>query len=285
MRADAVVLDVDGVLVDVSDSYRRAVVESVEIVHGRTIDAEILQQFKAAGGFNNDWALTDAVALFVLASDRGAIDDVETYIESVESHGGGVEGALAAVDEALSASAASAVREDWDPEHLRAVFQSLYLGEELYAELEGGDPVVHTEGYIHEEPVLVDPATIETLTARFPVGVLTGRPAAEAEIALDRVGLDLPDERVVTMEDWPGEKPDPSALMDLARLMDADATAFAGDTLDDVRTALNAAETDGGRQYHGIGVLTGGQTADSFDGVGAAATVKSVNELPSLLDA
>ena len=67
MNADAVVLDVDGVLVDVADSYRRAIVESVEYVYGDTIEREDIQAFKDAGGFNNDWELTDAAALYVLA--------------------------------------------------------------------------------------------------------------------------------------------------------------------------------------------------------------------------
>jgi len=54
MQVEAVVLDIDGVLVDVADSYRRAIVESVEHVYGDTIEKAAVQQFKDAGGFNND---------------------------------------------------------------------------------------------------------------------------------------------------------------------------------------------------------------------------------------
>jgi HAD superfamily phosphatase len=71
MNVDAVVLDVDGVLVDVADSYRRAVVESVDRVYGDTITKEDVQAFKNAGKFNNDWKLTYAAALFVLARREG----------------------------------------------------------------------------------------------------------------------------------------------------------------------------------------------------------------------
>ncbi|MFW5903698.1 MAG: TIGR01548 family HAD-type hydrolase, partial [Halolamina sp.] len=60
MDIDALVLDVDGVLVDVADSYRRAIVESIEHVHGRTIRTDDVQAFKDAGGFNDDWELTYA---------------------------------------------------------------------------------------------------------------------------------------------------------------------------------------------------------------------------------
>jgi DNA-binding FadR family transcriptional regulator len=40
MEVDAVVLDVDGVLVDVADSYRRAIVETVERLYGERLPAE-----------------------------------------------------------------------------------------------------------------------------------------------------------------------------------------------------------------------------------------------------
>lgn len=287
MRADAVVLDVDGVLVDVADSYRRAVVESVETVYERSVDRSALQRFKDVGGFNNDWALTDAVALYVLAGKQGYDGTPAAFADRVGDHGGGIEGALGAVDDLLTEGEASAVREAWDPEHLRAVFQSLYLGTELYRDIEGGTPVLESEGYIQDEPVIATSETIATLTERFPVGVLTGRPAPEAEIALDRVGLDLPEAHVVTMDDWPGGKPDPDALVDLARILGGDEVVFAGDTLDDIRTATNAAATDHSRAYHGIGVLTGGLTGEAgreaFADAGAATTVDSVNDLPDLL--
>jgi phosphoglycolate phosphatase-like HAD superfamily hydrolase len=89
------------------------------------------------------------------------------------------------------------------------------------------------------------------------------------------------------MDDWAEGKPHPNALTTLAERFDADSVAFAGDTLDDVKTAVNAAEADPDRTYHGIGVLTGGLTGESgraaFESVGAAAVVDSVNDLPALL--
>lgn len=287
MRADAVVLDVDGVLVDVADSYRQVVVETVAHVHDERVDRGVLQRFKDGGGFNNDWALTDAVALAVLSRREGYAGDIGDFAAAVAERGGGVEGALGAVDDLLDESGAAAVRAAWEPEHLRAVFQSLYLGTELYREFEGGEPVLETDGRIHDEPVLVDPETLEDLQERFAVAVLTGRPADEAAVALKRVGLDLPPERVVTMDDWAGGKPDPGALLDLAAALEAEQVVLAGDTLDDVRTATNAAGADPTRTYHGVGVLTGGLTGEAgrraFEEAGAAAVVESVNELPTRL--
>ncbi len=318
LEADAVVLDVDGVLVDVADSYRRAIVESVERVHGRTIRKSHVQAFKDAGGFNDDWELTDAAALYVLATGEGYGGSIEEYTDAIAEAGGGLDAATTVVREALGAREFQRVTDRWDRERLRDVFQQLYLGGDLYRSLEGGEPDLSGEdatagdvmgasgtagapdgdggdeseplrGYVHDEPVLLDDETREHLLERYDVGILTGRPAAEAELALGRVGLgEIPAEGRFTMDDWEEGKPHPRALTTLAERFDAGAVAFVGDTLDDVRTATNAAETDPDRAYHGVGVLTGGLTgADGrrkYEAADAAAVIDSVNELPALLE-
>ncbi|QSG05371.1 TIGR01548 family HAD-type hydrolase [Halapricum desulfuricans] len=288
MYADTLVLDVDGVLVDVAGSYRRAIVESVERVYGETIAQPAIQQFKDAGGFNNDWELTDAVALYVLAGREGFPLSIETFTDRIAASGGGLAAARSVVDDELDPAQRERALDAWDRDRLRDVFQQLYLGARLYREIEGGSPELHTRGYIHDEPVVLDSDTRETLTERFAIGVLTGRPAAEADIALERVGLEVPDAHRFTMDDWEAGKPDPTALVTLAERLGGAEIAFVGDTLDDVRTAENAAREDPDRTYHGIGVLTGGLDGETgrekFERAGASAVVESVNDLPELLE-
>jgi HAD superfamily hydrolase (TIGR01548 family) len=286
MQVDAIVLDVDGVLVDVADSYRRAIVESVERLHGDTIATRDIQAFKDAGGFNNDWELTYAAALFVLAGREGYDEDVETFTDAIAERGGGLSAAEAVTEGVLSPETYDRVRAAWEPERLRDVFQALYLGRDLYVSLEGGEPPLDATGYIHDEPVLLTAQVRETLTDAYDVGILTGRPAAEADIALDRVGLAVPDEHRFTMDDWTEGKPHPYALVTLAERFDADRVAFVGDTLDDVRTTVNARDEDPTREYLGIGVLTGGLRGsdgrEKFVAAGADAVVETVNDLPAL---
>jgi HAD superfamily hydrolase (TIGR01548 family) len=286
MQVDAVVLDVDGVLVDVADSYRRAIVESVARVHGETLPDGAVQAFKDAGGFNNDWELTAAAALYVLAGREGYDGDVAAFTDAVAAAGGGRDAAEAVVDRALDGDARARVHDAWDPERLRDVFQALYLGTDLYRDLEGGEPPFEAPGYVHDEPVLVAGGTLDRLEAAYDLGILTGRPAAEADIALDRVGLTVPEAHRFTMDDWDASKPDPTALVTLAERFDADRVAFAGDTLDDVRTAVRAAAADPARSYDGVGVLTGGlrgsEGREKFVAAGAEAVVETVNDLPAL---
>lgn len=292
MDVDAVVLDIDGVLVDTSQSYKQAVVETIRVVYDVEIEKEYVQQFKNAGGFNNDWHVTDALALYVLASDSGYDRSIEAFTSDIESHGGGLSAAQHVLHLALGEHRFDAVRRDWEQERLRRTFQWLYLGPDRYEQFESAAPPPDqppVDGLMDAETILVDDETIATLQAHYPMGVLTGRPSGEATIALERVGLDIPRHHLISMDDWDGGKPDPDGLMTLATRLDADTIAYAGDELDDVRTAVNATTRDSDRTYYGIGVQSGGVTGKAgkarFESVGATAVLESINELPAVLDA
>lgn len=286
MRVGAVVFDIDGVLVDVSDSYRRAIVDTVQQLYGEEVPDDLIQVLKNAGGFNNDWVVTDACALYVLARRAGFSLDVGAFGDTIAERGGGLAAARAVIAEALGENA-QAVEAEWEPERIRSVFQQLYLGSNLYRELEEAPPDLATNGYINNEPVILQSATADELTSRFAIGVFTGRPAAEAAIALDRVGLPVPPEYRVTMDDEVPGKPDPTGLIRLARRLEVDSAVFVGDTLDDIRTATNATQTDSTRTYHSVGVLTGGLTGEAgrnqYAEAGADAVINSINDLPTIL--
>jgi HAD superfamily phosphatase len=56
-----IVFDIDGVLVDVSDSYRETIVQTVRHFTGETISRERIQEYKNQGGWNNDWDLSQKI--------------------------------------------------------------------------------------------------------------------------------------------------------------------------------------------------------------------------------
>ena len=286
MRVEGIVLDIDGVLVDVSRSYRRAIVETLDRLYGDTLTQADIQAFKNAGGFNNDWELTDAGALYLVASREGLRMGVGEFTEAIEAAGGGLAAARGVIADRVESP--EDIEADWDPERVRSIFQQFYLGSERFRDLEGAEPELDVPGFIEDETVLIQPDTIEALTRSFAVGVFTGRPAAEAEIALDRVGLKIDPDHRITMDDAVPGKPDPAGLVQLADRLDCSAIAFAGDTLDDIETARNAASADPDRDYYGVGVLTGGVTGPGgrqlYAEAGADLVVETVNELPNVLE-
>ncbi|MBV8553555.1 MAG: HAD hydrolase-like protein [Acidobacteriaceae bacterium] len=55
---EVLVFDMDGVLVEVTQSYREAIRETVRHFTGETVSHDLIQDFKDAGGWNNDWLLS-----------------------------------------------------------------------------------------------------------------------------------------------------------------------------------------------------------------------------------
>jgi HAD superfamily phosphatase len=58
MSDRVLVFDMDGVLVDVTESYREAIQQTVEYFAGRRVTCELIQDYKNQGGWNNDWDLS-----------------------------------------------------------------------------------------------------------------------------------------------------------------------------------------------------------------------------------
>ncbi|MBY0503034.1 MAG: HAD-IA family hydrolase [Bryobacteraceae bacterium] len=61
MAERIIVFDMDGVLVDVSESYRATIVETVKLFTGEVIARELIQEYKNQGGWNNDWLLSQKI--------------------------------------------------------------------------------------------------------------------------------------------------------------------------------------------------------------------------------
>lgn len=76
MTEGVLVFDMDGVLVDVSGSYREAIRQTVEHFTGKPLGAGEIQDYKNAGGWNNDWALSHKIC-----QDRGVTLEYPRVVE------------------------------------------------------------------------------------------------------------------------------------------------------------------------------------------------------------
>lgn len=82
--------DVDGVIVSVGDSYRRAIVDTVQCYFSdlvgfnldkKMVEIDDTQKFKLAGKFNNDWEVTYAIILSYLTKMIGKQDLTKIGVE------------------------------------------------------------------------------------------------------------------------------------------------------------------------------------------------------------
>ncbi len=91
MESKIIIWDIDGVLIYVGDSYRKAIVDTVQYYFAECIGLELdgylmdggdTQSFKLAGGFNDDWELTYAAVLCFLSKLVDGIDKSRLDLES-----------------------------------------------------------------------------------------------------------------------------------------------------------------------------------------------------------
>ena len=282
MRPDAVIFDVDGVLVDVRSSFLAAVKRTVQyLVVSETgmqddaplVDDELIATFKQAGGFNNDWDLACALTLWYLESPRvGSTSELRRRA--------GDPWAAARVPlQARSARVPTPTHGD-----VKALMLELYWGSAeavrlfgIRARLDARDPLLETER------VLLRRETVDALRklgiARF--GVLTGR----LRVEWDRVrhGIPLPRD-VVVATDEDGRKPDPFVLRRIVERLEASRPCYVGDVMDDWRliAAYNRRFLDA--PAIGVFVVTAPSDERAFRDAGATRFVRSVNDLPATLD-
>ncbi len=197
------VFDVDGVLIDVSESYDLATKLTAEHFLRRRgihveIDLELIRELRRKGSFGDDFKVSEALV-------AGAVSgDLEKFVENFPPGEG-----IGWVRERFGAHV--------DPREVEEYFNSLYLG----------------ELWRRERP-LVDVNLLRRAMDRFKVGVITGR--SREEVRLAEVILGIRFERFVCRE--MARKPDPKAL-EILLGDDQDIGFYVGDTVNDELLVLN----------------------------------------------
>jgi HAD superfamily phosphatase len=91
MDRQLIIFDMDGVLVDVTESYRETIVRTVEHFTGRTVSRVQIQDYKNQGGFNDDWKLSHYII-----TNHGVPVEFHTVVDYFQHlfHGTGTDGLI-----------------------------------------------------------------------------------------------------------------------------------------------------------------------------------------------
>lgn len=81
MSKPLLVFDMDGVLVDVTESYRETIARTVEHFTGRAATRAEIQQLKNQGGWNDDWKLSHH--LVTASGTDAAFEDVKARFQQL----------------------------------------------------------------------------------------------------------------------------------------------------------------------------------------------------------
>ncbi len=221
---EAVLFDMDDVLVDVSRSYMVTIRKSAEHFLGRKVTQEEVERYKMEGGYNDDWDLTEAIVR----------------------------------DTGLNVPRSDMVQK----------FQDIYRGPDF-------------SGLINREKWLLKDKVLNTLAARYLLGIVTGRPREEAEYTLDKFGAREKFKVLIAMEEQGDrKKPDPLGIqLALGTLgVEPGDAIYLGDNVDDVRAAAAA-------KVMPIGITNGSDKMRiTLRKEGAIYVLESVNDILEVME-
>ena len=220
-----IVFDMDGVIVDVSRSYRDTIRQTVRLFFKGAHSWENLPdplfrlsdlaRVKQSGGLNNDWDLTFLVIslLFTVTqpyhSKReglGGGEDTDTWFKYKKAINHCEVTALAQFLKSTNKPLTTLLKKRGRVNDkfimslyagdvgtgniIKQIFQEIYLGKDLFESTYGiPAKIYHGEGYINREKLLVDKPILDSLSKDNILAIATGRPKIEADYPLDYFGL------------------------------------------------------------------------------------------------
>ena len=225
-----IVFDMDGVLVDVSKSYRETVRQTARLFFKISPSFEKLPDpffsladlaaVKQSGGLNNDWDLSCLVINLLfnqiekppLYRSKDPWAQYQETISKCDMHALG--DFLRSTPEPLTTSLQKAGRtknafiyglyqgDVGSGNIIKQIFQEVYLGKDLFESTYNQMPkFYHEDGLIHHEQLLIDKYLLGELAAKHILAIATGRPRAEANYPLDHFGIRNYFTRILALED------------------------------------------------------------------------------------
>jgi phosphoglycolate phosphatase-like HAD superfamily hydrolase len=209
-----IVFDMDGVIIDVSRSYRDTVrqtarlffkgARSWENLPDPLFPLSDLARVKQSGGLNNDWDLTCLVInlLFSLVKKPNTHEDTGTWFRYKKTINRCDVAVLARFLRSTNTPLTTLLEKKGKLNDkfimslyvgdvgsgniIKQIFQEIYLGKDLFESTYGvPTKIYHGEGYINRENLLVEKSILEYLSKNNVLAIATGRPKAEADYPLD----------------------------------------------------------------------------------------------------
>ncbi|MDD4527153.1 MAG: HAD hydrolase-like protein [Candidatus Margulisbacteria bacterium] len=220
------VFDIDGTIINTEKSYLEAIKLTVEHFIHQELDRKKIAQIKALPGFNNDW-----IAAYALINAELTGKDILDFKEK-------------------------SLSQQIDFTEIKEIFQSYYLGNTLYQEIEGTNPKINVPSGLWEAETLL--FTVEQLTELYatfgPLKIITGRTHKEAMHAIKHFQLEHLFDQVISVEDisdkwfskheelvkFGKDKQNPVLFYQIADISSYDCIYYLGDGVSDMQLAYNA---------------------------------------------
>lgn len=258
---DTIILDIDGVLINVAKSFRYATSLTVKFYFKKIlgykfkknlINIKETELFKLAGGFNDDWDLTFAVVYYYLYkiekyANQNSLDELKElppslleWTQDLKNRGGGLPAVNTYLSSNLTPLQQESIRRKFDQETIRRIFMECYAGSDKIKEIYGIKPKFFLNqkfGLFHREKRIIKTFN---LPPEFKYGIITGRTWGETKAAFLKLGLKnkIKKEAIICQDDGI-RKPNPQALFSVGKNLGTKIGIYVGDTIDDLKLVKN----------------------------------------------
>ncbi|MEM2856013.1 MAG: hypothetical protein QW416_02810 [Candidatus Nitrosocaldaceae archaeon] len=301
---DALILDCDGTLVDISDSYNACIKYTVGFFLERLLDKkwydyvtdELIQILRASGGFNNDIDACYAFILIAIASNAKDINDAREFTMNVinKADARGVPTILEILKGYDLTDVMKYLNYPSKDSILARKFDELFYGKELFNKIYGIE-VDNSRGFIEYDRLIITPQSLDVFKKVFGsnIAIVSGRSKIATEYTLKemitsfnlRASVFIEDEERIVF-DKSVSKPSPYSLIRSMNIMNVKSAICVGDSMEDLIMARNASKY--GYNVSFVGVYENGLDNEKqlslFKRFEADAIIRNINQLPSLLE-
>jgi HAD superfamily phosphatase len=265
------VFDMDGVLVDVTESYRETIAQTVSHFTGNRVTREQIQDYKNQGGWNDDWKLSHHI--ITQAGKDIPFETARDYFQSIFL------GNTSNPSRDHTSNPSRGNTSNPSRDHTSNPSRDDASNPSRDREGAFSPPT----GLILREQWVARPGVLEDLNRRFDFALFTGRPRTEAELTLNRFAGGVVFHPVIGMYDVQEHKPHPEGLLRFVKDNPGRSVYYIGDTVDDARCA-HAAHVP----FIGIAAPSNPRYLDLvflFQESGAYAIIDDINVLPEVFAA
>jgi phosphoglycolate phosphatase-like HAD superfamily hydrolase len=307
-KYDAIIFDIDGVLIDVVNSYDQTIKKTIQYILSNNFDIsltnlpidKLISRFRFTGGFNNDIDTAYSIILTTLyckSINKNDINEIFVFIidmlEKINDKG------ILSVERELEKfgdieDIKTKLGYPKDENIISSVFNEIFYGPDLFRKQFNKNPTYYFDNpFINNDKIIIQEKTIQDLSKEFngKLILISGRSKVAAEFTLNGLFDYFIKDACIFLEDEKREfaKPNTYAIHRIFNELKLNKAIYVGDSIEDLlmikkfRDETNKAKI-GFCGIYGTNRSSPEDLKKLFELKGADIIVENVNNLPNILN-
>ena len=307
-KYDAIIFDIDGVLIDVIDSYNQTIMETIQHILKSRFNLtltdfpieELIIKFRHTGGFNNDIDTTYSIILTILyckiINNKNTNQLKKFFIKLIDNLDD--KGILSVENELRKLGNIEDIKNKLgypkDDNIISTVFNEIFYGPHLFKKQFNKDPKYYfSKPLINNDKIIINEETIQQLSKEFDgkLVLISGRSKSAAYFTLNNILDYFIKDACVFLEDEKKEysKPNTYAIHKVFNQLKLRNAIYVGDSIEDILMVEKFRQETNKSTIIFCGIYGKNTNSSSnlkrlFESKGADILAESVNDIPNILN-